>query len=154
MGFMDLEKGYGRFNREALRRVLRMYMGGKLLNGIKCMYVHSLASVRVKECECACFRIDSGVRQGCIMSPWIFNVYTDVVIKEVKMGMGRRGVRFQEEGREWRLPSFLYVDDLVMCGESEEDLRKMVERVVDACRRRGLKINTGKSKMMVLCGKE
>ena len=39
------------------------------------------------------FRIDSGVRQGCMMSPWFFNVYIDAVIK-VKMGMGRRGMKF------------------------------------------------------------
>ena len=32
-----------------------------------------------------------GVRQGCIISPWFFNVYKDVVMKEVKMGMGKRG---------------------------------------------------------------
>ena len=39
------------------------------------------------------------------------------------MGMRRRRIRFQEEGRDWRLPSFLYADDLVLCGESVEDLR-------------------------------
>ena len=39
------------------------------------------------------------------------------------MGIGRKGVRFQEEGREWRLPDLLYADDLVLCGESKEDLR-------------------------------
>ena len=38
-------------------------------------------------------------------------------VKEVKMGMGRRGVRFVEDGREWRLPGFLYADELVLCGE-------------------------------------
>ena len=59
--------------------------------------------------------IDSGVKQECIMSPWIFNVYIDEVMKEVKMGMGRRRVRFQEEGREWRLPGLLYADDLALC---------------------------------------
>ena len=32
----------------------------------------------------------------------------------------------REEGREWRLPGFLYVDDLNLCGESGEDLRAMV----------------------------
>ena len=36
-------------------------------------------------------------------------------MKEVKMGMGRRGVRFQEEGRE---PGLLFADDSVLCGES------------------------------------
>ena len=46
------------------------------------------------------FRIESGVRLGYIMSPWLFRVYMDAVMKEVKMGMGKRGVRFMEEGRE------------------------------------------------------
>ena len=63
------------------------------------------------------------------MSLWLFNVYMDGVIK-VKMGMGRRRVRFQEEGREWRLPEFLYADDLVSCGESKEDLMAMVANFV------------------------
>ena len=40
-------------------------LDGKLFNGIKSLYVNSLACVRVKGCESECFRIDSGVRQGC-----------------------------------------------------------------------------------------
>ena len=46
---------------------------------------------------------------------------------ELKMGTGRREVRFQEKGREWRLPGLLYADDLVLCGEWEEDLRAILE---------------------------
>ena len=50
------------------------------------------------------------------MFNWLFNVY--IVMKELKMGMGRRGVRFQEQGREWRLPGPFYADELVLCDES------------------------------------
>ena len=57
------------------------------------------------------------MRQGCIKIPWLFNAYMDAVMKEVKVGMGARGVRFLEESREWRLPGLLYADDLVLCGE-------------------------------------
>ena len=63
-------------------------------------------------------------------------------------------MRFQEEGREWRLPGILYADDLVLCGESEEDLRAMVRRFVEMCRRRGVKVNACKSKGMVLVREE
>ena len=115
-------------------------MGGKLLNFIKRVYVNSLACVRIKGCESECLRIDSGVIQVCIMSPWLFNVYMDAVMKELKMGMGRREVRFQEGEREWRLPSHLYAVDLVLCGESEEDLRAIVGSFVEVCRRKGLKV--------------
>ena len=58
---------------------------------------------RIKGGESEQFRIGSGVRQKCIMSPWLFNVYVDGVMTEVKMGTGRRGVSFLENGRDWPL---------------------------------------------------
>ena len=75
LGFIDLEKAYDRFNREVLWQVLRMYdVWGKLLGGIKSIYVDSLACVIVKGGESKRFGINGGVRQGCIMSPWFFNI--------------------------------------------------------------------------------
>ena len=116
-------------------------MDGKLLSGIKSMYVDSSASVRIKVGESERFWIHSGVRQGCIMSPWQFNVYMNGVMNEVKIEMGRKGMRFVEDGGEWRLLVLLYADDLFLCNESEEDLGAMVGRFVEECRR-GLKVNT------------
>ena len=63
-------------------------------------------------------------------------------------------MRFLEDGREWILPGLLYADDLVLCGESEEDLRAMVGWFAEMCRRRDLKVNAGKSTVMVLTGDE
>ena len=60
------------------------------MNGIKIIYVDSIC-VRVKGCKNDCFRIDNGVTEVRIMSPWLFNVYMDAVMKELKMGMGRGG---------------------------------------------------------------
>ena len=48
---------------------------------------------------------------------------------------------FLEDGRKWSWPGLLYADDLVVCGESEEDLKVMVGRFAEVCRRRGLKVN-------------
>ena len=48
----------------------------------------------------------------------------------------------------------LYANDLVLCGESEEDLRAMVGQFVEVCRIRGLKVNASTSKVMVLNGEE
>ena len=58
-----------------------------------------------------------------------------------------------KEGREWRLPRLLYADDLILYGKSEEELRAMVGRFVEVCRR-VLKVNAVKSKVMVLNGEE
>ena len=65
-------------------------MKGKHLNA------NCLACGRVIVGESERFRINSGVRQGCIMSPWLFNVYMSTVIKRGKNGDG-------VEGREWIL---------------------------------------------------
>ena len=111
---------------------------GKLLDGIRSMYVDSLACVRVKWIESEWFRIDNGVRQACFMSPWLFSVYMDAVMKEVKMEMGRKG----ESG-----------DYLASCMQMKWfclDLRVMVGQFAEVCRRIGLKVNAGKSKVMVL----
>ena len=48
------------------------------------------------------------------------------------------------------MSGLLYADDLVLCGESEEELRVMVGWFVEVCRKRGLKVNAGKSKVIVL----
>ena len=44
----------------------------------------------------------------------------------------------------------LYADVLVMCGELEEDMRAMVGRFAEVCRKRGLKANAAKSKVRIL----
>ena len=62
------------------------------------------------------------------------------------------GVRFLDDGRAWTLIGLLYADDLALCAESKEDLRAMVGRFAEVCRRRRLKVNAGKSKLMVLHG--
>ena len=59
-------------------------------------------------------------------------------------------MRFQEKGREWRLPDILYADNLVLSGELEEDLRAVMGCFIKVYRKRGLKFNAGKSKGMVL----
>ena len=92
MCFRNLEKACGRVNRGALWQILRTYdMGGKLLNGIKGIYITSLEWARVKDGESESFRTDIVVGQGSIMSPWLLNVYLNAVMKEVKGGRWRVG---------------------------------------------------------------
>ena len=64
------------------------------------------------------------------MSPWLFSVYMGPMTKEVIMFPERMGLRFLEERREWRLSGIFYADDLVLCGELEEDLRVVVGHFV------------------------
>ena len=100
LGFMDLKQAYDRINREALWQVLMIYgVGGRLLNGVKSMYVDSEACIRVNGEVSEWFKIESGVRQGCVMSPWLFNLYMDGVMKEMLGGVDGEGVRMVENRR-------------------------------------------------------
>src|SRR5678815_4456267 len=86
----------------------------------------------------------------CCVSSWLFNLYMDGVMKELEMGVAGNGVRMMENGGEWRVPYLLYADDLVLCSESEESLRGLVERFGRMSKSRGLKVNVDKSKVMVV----
>ena len=50
----------------------------------------------------------------------------------------------------WRLPCLLYADDFVLCGGSEKDLRAIMGRFIDVCKKRCLKVNARKNKVMLL----
>ncbi|MBD5001258.1 hypothetical protein GUF49_06805, partial [Xanthomonas citri pv. citri] len=82
--FMDLEKAYDKVDREALWRVLRLYgVGGKLLKAVQSFYVDSRACVRLGSEVSVWFTVKVGLRQGCVMSPWLFNLFMDGVVRKM-----------------------------------------------------------------------
>ena len=92
--FLDLEKAYDRVDREAMWNVLRLYgVGGKLLKAVKSLYVGSKACVRVGNELSDWFEVRVGLRQGCVMLPWLFNLYIDGVVREVNARVLGRGLK-------------------------------------------------------------
>ncbi len=80
---MDLEKAYDRVDWLALWEVLRIYgMGGKLLSAIKSFYEEASVCVKISRETSEHFEINVSLRQGCVMSPWLFNIYMNGVIRE------------------------------------------------------------------------
>lgn len=63
-------------------------VGGKLLNAVQAFYKNCRAKVRVKCLDSEIFII--GVKQGCVMSPWLFNIFMDGMVKEWKIENTRR----------------------------------------------------------------
>ena len=153
--FMDLEKAYDRIDREALWQVLGVYgVGGCVLRGIQSFYVGSRACVRVGKDLSEGFEVNVGLRQGCVMSPWLFNVYMDGVVREVKMRTLGRGLEMKGmNGCEWEVSQLLFADDTALVASTEERLQRLVDEFGVVCERRKLKVNVGKSKVMV-CSRE
>ena len=142
--FVDLEKAYDRVDREDLWKVLRQYgVTGKLLEAVRSMYDGTSACVRDGVLS-DWFPIKSGVKQGCVMSPKLFNLYMDACVREVlREDMG--GVMVG--GR--KVSILLYADDAVLLAESEQELQLLVDRFCMVCSKRKLKINENKTKTMV-----
>jgi hypothetical protein len=148
--FMDLEKAYDRIDREALWRVLRLYgVGGHLLKAVQSFYADSRACVRVGSEVSDWFTVKVGLRQGCVMSPWLFNLYMDGVVREVNASVLGRGLELLEaNGRSWQLSQLLFADDTALVADSEEKLCRLVSEFGRVCERRKLRVNVGKSKVM------
>ncbi len=126
-------------------------MGGQLLEGIRSFETAS-ASVRVNGELSESFKVEVGVKQGCVMSPWLFNIYMDGCIREMKSRVRDLGARLNVRGVEQPLVAGLYADGTVLLAESEGMLQRL-QRIIDefdrVCKRRTLKVNAGKSKVMV-----
>ena len=84
MAFMDLEKASDRVDRVLMWQVMRIYgIGGRVLKGIMSLYDEGRVCVRVANMVSESFVAKMGLRQGCVMSPWFFNVFMDGVGREV-----------------------------------------------------------------------
>ena len=148
---MDFEKTYDRVDRDAMWRVFGMYgINGQLLKAVQSLYEKSEACVSVCREEGEWFEVGVGLRQGCVMSPWLFNLFMDAAMKEVREKAGDVGVTLQDERRniEWKVDWLMFADDTVLLGDSEEKLEILVQEFGRVRRRRKLSVNETKSKIM------
>jgi Reverse transcriptase (RNA-dependent DNA polymerase)/Endonuclease-reverse transcriptase len=150
VAFVDLEKAYDRVNRSMLWSVLDEYgVKGRLLGAVKAMYEGSKACVRMNGGLSEWFEVSRGVRQGCVMSPWLFNIFMDKCIRMAEsMAASESGIKMDL----LILKMLLYADDAVVVAESAEELQSMLVSLEESTRSMDLKINGGKTKIMVFNG--
>ncbi len=88
------------------------------------------------------------------MSPWLFNIFVDGCMRKMKSKVGIIGARMKLNGVDWSVVACLFVDDTVLLAESERELQRVVDQFHRVCSRRKLRVNSGKSKVMVFERKE
>ena len=110
-------------------------MRGILLGSIKALYEESNACVRVEGEVTEEFMVEQGLQQGCPLSPWLFNVFLDRVVREAMVG-------FQGGLELDRCPirNLMFADDTVMLAQTAEDLSQNVGRFHEAVKRHGDKL--------------
>ena len=81
VAFIDLEKAYDRVNRVKLWEALRQAQVGKgLVRAVQSLYMECEARVKIGEKQWMWFNVNQAVRQGCTLSPWLFNVCLDTIV--------------------------------------------------------------------------
>ena len=148
--FMDLEKAYDTIDRHGMWQMLRVYgVGGKLFKAVQSFYVESRARVRVGNDLSEWFPVNVGLRQGCMMSPWLFNVYMDGVVREVNVRVVGKGLELlSSNGGRFEINQLLFADDTALVADSKDKLYRLVSEFGRVCERRKLRVNVGKSKIM------
>ena len=82
-----------------------------------------------------------GVRQGCILSPCLFNLYAEYILKNAGLGEAQAGIKIA--GRN--INNLRYADDTTLMAESEEELKSLLMKVKEESENVGLKLNLQKT---------
>ena len=91
------------------------------------------------------FQIGKGIRQGCILSPCLFNLYAEYIMRNAKLDEAQAGIKIA--GRY--IINLRYADDTTLMAESKEELKSLLIKVKEKSEKAGLKLNIQKTKIMV-----
>ena len=142
--FIDYKKAFDRVDHEILWVVLRdMGVPVHLIVLLRRLYTNQEATVRTEFRETDNIDIGKGVRQGCILSPLLFNIYAENIMREA-LEEWERGISIGG----WMVTNLRCADDTTLLAETKEDLVELVGRVRRACEKAGLYMNVGKTKVM------
>ena len=90
------------------------------------------------------FQIGKGVCQGCILSPCLFNLDAEYIMRNAGLEEAQAGIK-----TAWRnIKNLRYADDTTFMAESEEDLKSLLMKVKEESEKVGLKLNIQKTKIM------
>ena len=90
------------------------------------------------------FQIGKGVRQGCILSPCLFNLYAEYILWNATLDEAQAGI--QISGRN--INSLRYADDITLMAKTEEELKSLLMKVKEESENIGLNLNIQKTKIM------
>ena len=91
------------------------------------------------------FQIGKGVHQGCILSPCLFNLYAEYIMRNAGLEEAQAGIKIV--GRN--INNLRYADDTTLMAESEEELKSLLMKVKEESEKNvGLKLNIQKTKIM------
>ena len=107
------------------------------------LYADQEATVRTGHGTTDWFQIGKGVRQGCILSPCLFNLYAGYIMHNVGLDEVQAGIKIARRN----ISNLRYADNTTLMAESEEELKSLL-KVKEGSEKAGLKLNIQKKKII------
>ena len=111
------------------------------------LYARQEATVRTGHETTDWFQIGKGGPQGCMLSPCLFNLYAEYIMRNAGLEEAQAGIKIA--GRN--ISNLRYADDTTLMAESEEELKSLLMKMKEESKKVGLKLNIHKTKIMASC---
>lgn len=145
MCFIDYEKAFDRVRHGKLIEILRKTDVDEDIRCIENLYWYQRAHVKTQSFRTEDIRIRREVRQSCVLSPRLFNMYSEEIFSEAfedsEQGIKVNGIP---------ISNLIYADDSVLLANNMTELQDMCTRLNIASNRYGLNINANKTKFMII----
>ena len=142
--FTDYTKAFDCVDHDKLWEILKeMGIPDHLTCFLRNLYADQEATVRTGH-GTDWFQIKKGVRPGCILSPCLFNLHTEYIMRNAGLDETQAGIKIA--GRN--INNLRYADETTFVAESEEELKSLLMKVKEKSEKVGLKLNVQKTKIM------
>ena len=108
------------------------------------LYAGQEARVRTGHGTTDWFQIGKGVRQGCISSPFLFNLHTEYIMRNAGLEEAQAGIKIARRN----INNLRYADDTTLMAESEKELKSLLMKVKEESEKVSLKLKIQKTKIM------
>ena len=133
-----------RVGTERISRAWERLLPDHLTCLLRNLYAGQEATVRTGHGTTDWFLIGKGVRQGCILSPCLFNLHAEYIMQNARLDEAQTGIRIARRN----INNLRYADDTTLMAESEEELKSLWMKVIEESEKVGLKFNIQKTKIM------
>ena len=108
------------------------------------LYACQEAAIRTRQGTIDWFQIRKGVRQGYILSPCLFNIYVEYIMRNAGLDEAQAGIKIARKN----INNLRYADDTTLMAEREEELKNLLMKVKEESEKVGLKLNIQKTKII------
>ena len=144
--FIDYAKTFNCVDHNKLWKILKeIGIPDHLTCLLRNLYAGQEATVRTGHGTTDWFQIGKGVRQSCILSPCLFNLYAEYIMRNAGLEETQAGIKIARRN----INNLRYADNTTLMGESEEKVKSLLMKMKEESKNFGLKLNIQKTKINI-----